>query len=58
MTKEAEYGSVVAHVVPHSRIVAKKKKNQIQDIQQSSIEMILHSYIHDIYQPTVLTATL
>jgi len=26
MTKEAEYGSVVAHVVPHSRIVAKKKK--------------------------------
>ena len=56
MTKEAEYGSVVAHVVPHSRIVA--KKNQIQDIQQSSIEMILHSYIHDIYQPTVLTATL
>jgi len=27
MTKEAEYGSVVAHVVPHSRIVTKKKKS-------------------------------
>jgi hypothetical protein len=27
MTKEAEYGSVVAHVVPHSRIVAKKKSD-------------------------------
>ena len=59
MTKEAEYGSVVAHVVPHSRIVAKKNQNfLIQDIQQSSIEMIVHSYRHDRYQPTLLTATL
>jgi len=64
MRKEAEYGRVftcpVTHVVPHSRIVAKKKNQNflIQDIQQSSIEMIMHSYRHDRYQPTLLTATL
>jgi hypothetical protein len=63
MRKEAEYGRVftfpVTHVVPHSRIVAKKNQNfLIQDIQQSSIEMIVHSYRHDRYQPTLPTATL